>query len=229
MKKSKHPPMSDLGNGLALEAIREMNGVVLTVSSGLSIDHPETIHNYARFAGVLESAYNKGVASLLKPMDEGQLAQHARAKQAADVLVMQASLLKTENEKLKQTLADMTVIIEGQKPVARLQISDRQDSESGIVYYDIVVLDRARCSDDMELFAAPLVMGNLAKKVCLDAQRWNELLHHVGAECSGAMMHGEFVVRRSNAEMQKHNLMKGGVSGHLTDYIDRMIEARKGK
>lgn len=228
MKKSKHPPMSDLGNGLALEAIREMNGVVLTVSSSLSIDHPETIHNYARFAGVLESAYNKGVASLLKPADEGQMV-HALAKQATDVLVMQASLLKTENEKLKKSLADMTCIIEGQKPVARLQISDRQDSESSVVYYDIVVLDRARCSDDMELFASPLAMSDLTTKVREDAKRWNELLHHVGAECSGSMMHGEFVVRRSNAEMKKHNLMKGSVSGHLTDYIDRMIEERKGK
>lgn len=229
MTERKHPPMSDLGNGLALEAIREMNGVLLSVSSGLSIDHPETIINFARFACVLESAYNKGVNSITRPMGETEFAQHALGKQAADVLVMKASLLKTENEKLKQSLADMSLIIEGQRPVARLQISEKQLPEDDRVFFDIVVLDRERCADDMELFAAPLVMGDLTTKIMLDAKRWNELLRHAGADSRDGCMHGEFKIRRTYDEYTSHNLMQGAVSQHLTDYIDRMIEARKGK
>lgn len=74
MSKDKSPALTDLGNGLAIEAIDTLPKGCLTVSPNLSLANPESIHNFARFANVLEDAYKKGVNATSKPNSDGAAA-----------------------------------------------------------------------------------------------------------------------------------------------------------
>lgn len=67
-------------------------------------------------------------------------------------------LILSLRDRAEKAEAELARVKADAKPVVRLQsrISDRPYSE-GMVVYDIVILDKEQCRDDLELYAAPVV------------------------------------------------------------------------
>lgn len=87
-------------------------------------------------------------------------------------LQVKCALIDVMNE-LRAALAPLPA--KGDRPIARLQaeVSDRPFSK-GETFYEVVILDRARCFDGMELFAAPAQAGDAR-----DAARYRVLRQNV--------------------------------------------------
>ena len=59
------PPLTDLSNGLALQAMRNINESELTLYRTLDIQRPTTLNNFRIFAHELQLAYQQGEAQAL--------------------------------------------------------------------------------------------------------------------------------------------------------------------